>query len=257
MNEKANNIISSGLIGVCAYMCADIAHEVIGHAFVALIIGNTITLLTSVFFKSSPGSIIVDLGGPLSNLFFGLLIFVFLKYRPNKTFFPSFLLTMIMAYNLFWFSGTLIQSGFSKAGDWTFAVDQLNIEALNKPFLIISGIIFYCIVTKLVVNVFSNLRFRFPEISLKQSTHYAYIFGILASILAALFFASNWITASREGVLEMLASLPILFVNKKENPNEKQMTFATNLTFYFSVLALYILFCLTLGRGIYFKHFIT
>jgi hypothetical protein len=252
MNKKANTIISSGLIGVCAYMCADISHEVIGHAVVALIAGNTISLLTSAFFRSIPGSIIIDLGGPLSNMFFGLLILWILKYKPNKSFFVSFLVTTIMAYNLFWFSGTLVQSGFGKVGDWTFAVAQLNIEALAKPLLVISGIIAYYIAIKLVANGFSNLKFRFPEISLKQSVYYAYLFGILASILAGLFFAPNRISASKEGLLEMLASLPILFINKKENQNEKQITVTANLIFCVSVCVLYFLFCVTLGKGIYF-----
>lgn len=249
MNEKTNNIITSAMVGIIAYICADIIHEVLGHGSVALFQGNQISLLTSAFFKSTPGSILTDLGGPLSNLIFGFLLFTILKYRQNMLFLTSLLLATIMSYNFFWFSGTILQSGFSKAGDWTFTVALLNIGILSQPFLIIIGIIAYIVSIKLVANRFSNLRFS--KITLKQSTYYAYLFGTLAAIVAGLFFAPDRISSSKEGLLEMIASLPVLFMNKRENEKAKLITVKTNWIFYLTVCAAYILFCLSLGKGIY------
>ena len=156
-----------------------------------------------------------------------------------------------MAYNFFWFSGTILQSSYSKTGDWVYAVAQLKIGTFAKPLLIIIGIIAYLLSFKLVVNRFSNLKFRFSEITLRQSTCYAYFFGILGAMVAGLFFTSNEIAASREGLMEMVASLPILFISRRENKNKIQTTLKINWIFYFSVCVAYILFCLTLGKGIY------
>lgn len=249
MNEKQNEIITSGLIGISAYMCADISHEVIGHGGVAMISGNHIDLLTSVFFKSTPGGIITDLAGPLSNLFFGLLIFAILKLKSNKSFLFTLWLTTVMAYNFFWFSGTILQSGFSKTGDWIYTISQLNIGTTATFLLIISGIIAFLISFKFVANGFSDLKQGFSKISLKQSTIYAYLFAILAANAAGLFYVPDRISASKEGLLEMLASLPILFVGQKAS--ETQITVETDWIFYFSIFTSYILFCLTLGKGIY------
>ncbi|MCB0747130.1 MAG: hypothetical protein KDC90_06645 [Ignavibacteriae bacterium] len=250
MNEKANSIITSSLIGILAYVCTDIIHEVIGHSSAALIAGYDITLLSSVYFKSNPINFIIGLCGPLSNLFFGILLFVILKNKTFKSSLNKLFLTALLAYNLFWFSGTIIESSY-KTGDWTYAIAQLNIGALTKPLLIIVGIISYLLSIKLVANRFSDLKFKFSKITLRQSTYFAYFFGVLAAIVAGLFFAPDRIAASKEGLMEMVASLPILFINKKDSEDNKQLTDKTNWIFYFAVLVTYILFCLTLGKGIY------
>ena len=251
MNKKTNSIITSASIGITAYMFTDIIHEVIGHSSAALIAGYDITLLTSVYFKSNPINFIIGLCGPLSNLFFGILLFVILKSKTFKSSLTNLFLTTLFAYNLFWFSGTILESSYNKTGDWTYAVAQLNIGTLTKPLLIIVGIIAYLLSIKLVANRFSSLKFRFSKITLRQSTYYAYFFGILAAIVAGLFFAPDRIAASKEGLMEMVASLPILFMNRKENENNKQVSDNTNWIIYFAVFITYILFCLILGKGIY------
>jgi len=252
MGEKTNSIIISASIGIVAYMFTDIIHEVIGHSSAALIAGYDITLLTSVYFRSNPTNFIIGLCGPISNLIFGLLLFTFLKYKAIKSPLTKLLLTTIMAYNLFWFSGTIIQSSFSKIGDWTFAIARLNIGTFEKPLLIVFGIIAYLLSIKLVANRLYDLKFNFSGITLKQSTFYAYFLGALAAIVAGLFYAPDRIIASKEGLLEMIASLPILFIVKRINGEAEQtITAETYWIFYVSVCVAYILFCLTLGKGIY------
>lgn len=251
MNEKTNSIIISASIGITAYMFTNIIHEVIGHSSAALIAGYDITLLTSVYFKSSPIDFIIGLCGPIANLFFGILLFVILKNKTIKSSLTKLFLTILLAYNLFWFSGTIIESSYDKTGDWTYAAAQLNIGTLTKPLLIIVGIIAYLLSIKLVANRFSDLKFRFSKITLRQSTYYAYFFGVLAAIVAGLFFAPDRIAASKEGLMEMVASIPILLINRKESENNEQLTDKTNWILYFVVFVTYILFCLTLGKGIY------
>ena len=143
MNEKTNSIIISSLIGITAYMFTDIIHEVIGHSSATLIAGYDITLLTSVYFKSNPINFMIGLCGPIANLFFGILLFAILKYKSIKSSLTKLFLTTLLAYNLFWFSGTIIESSYDKTRDWTYTVAQLNIGAVTKPLLIIVGIIAY------------------------------------------------------------------------------------------------------------------
>ncbi|MEZ4792178.1 MAG: hypothetical protein R2783_01485 [Gelidibacter sp.] len=251
MNEKANNIITSSLIGITAYMCTDILHEVIGHGSAALIAGYDIMLLTSVYFKSNPINFIIGLCGPISNLFFGLLLFVILGLKTLNSSLFKLLLTTIMAYNLFWFSGTLVQSGFDQIGDWTYAIEHLHIGTFARPLLIVVGITAYLVSIKLVANRLYNLNFSFAKISLKQSILYAYFFGVLAAMVAGLFYGPDRIAALKEGLLEMIASFPILFIVTRTNGGKKQaITVKTNWVFYFSVCVAYILFCFTLGKGI-------
>lgn len=126
MEEKIKSIVTVSFIGIIAYMCTDVIHEVIGHSGTCLILGNKIDLLTSAFFKSSPGSFITDLGGPVSNLLFGVLTYFILKSVVNKSLLSSFFLLNLMSYNFFWFSGTILQSSFSKTGDWTYFMTVLK-----------------------------------------------------------------------------------------------------------------------------------
>ncbi|WP_339918478.1 hypothetical protein [Yeosuana marina] len=251
MNEKINSIIISASIGIVAYMFTDIIHEVIGHSSAALIAGYDITLLTSVYFRSNPVNFIIGLCGPLANLFLGILLFIILKNKTFKSSLTKLFLTTLLAYNLFWFSGTILESSYNKTGDWTYAAAQLNIGTLTKPLLIIAGIIAYLFSIKLVANRFSDLKFRFSKITLRQSAYYAYFFGILSAIVAGLFFAPNRIAASKEGLMEMVASIPILLINRKESENNEQLTDKTNWILFLVVFVTYILFCLILGKGIY------
>jgi len=252
MDEKINSIITSGFIGIAAYMVTDVVHEVIGHSSAALLAGYDITLLTSVYFKSNPINFIIGLCGPISNLFFGILLFTILRYATLKSAQTKLLLTTLMAYNLFWFSGTIVQSGFVENGDWTYAVTLLNMRTLDKSLLLLAGIVSYFFSIKIVASRISILNFNLSEITLKQSIYYAYFFGILAAMGAGLFYAPDSMAASREGLLEMMASLPILFLVRRINQEtEHVIKVDGNLIFYLSVCVAYILFCFMLGKGIY------
>ena len=251
MNEKFTSIIVSAFIGVLAYICTDVLHEVVGHGSAALVSGSTITLLTSVYFRSVPASFIIGLSGPFSNLLWGLLLFVVLAYRPPKSLLIVLSLTTVMAYNLFWFSGTILQSAFAKIGDWTYAMAQLNPGVWGKPLLFILGVSVYWASIKMVANRFSDIPSRFTKITLRQSVTYAFLFGALSAAIAGLFYAPDRWTASKEGLLEMVASLPILFLNRDQNEWVTDKPMKAGWIFYLVVSIAYLLFCFFLGRGIY------
>jgi len=250
MHLKIKNIITFCLIGIAAYMATDIIHEVIGHSGTCLIIGQKIKLLTSVYFKSKPGSVLTDLGGPGSNLLFGYLIFYILKKNKNIPITLRLLLTLTMIYNFYWFSGTILQSSFSKIGDFTYAVKQLNIGMFGKFILITGALASYYFTIRLNKTHFNKISLLLPEFPLKQFVYYSYIAAAVSATIAGLFFPFERIMAAHEGLLEMIASLPIVFIGSKDKLKIDVYNIKSNLiTFNLIVIILYILFCFTLGRG--------
>ena len=251
MKEKTNSIVASAVTGMIAYMLTDTIHEVIGHGGTCLLIGQHINLLTSAFFRSSPGSFITDLSGPFANLLAGLIIYNILQNRLNGSLLSSYFLLTLMAYNLFWFSGTILQSAFSSHGDWTYTLTKLHVGTMKIPILLIAGILAYILSIKLVRNQLTRLNLHFPEIWLRKSIQYSLLFAALAAIVAALFYNPDRITAAKEGLLEMVASLPILFTRRRNVAETKEVPMKTNWIFYSFVGLVFIGFCFTLGKGIY------
>lgn len=233
-------------------MCVDILHEVVGHGGTCLLLGQNITLLTSVYFRSTPGSFITDLGGPLSNLFFGFMMFFILKQKNDLSILFTFFLMTVMFYNFFWFSGTVLQSSFSKNGDWTYALSKLNIGIYTKPVLVIAGIAAYYFAIKIIRTVLIKFTNQFPDFPLRQGVHYSYFAAALAAIIAGLFFAPERVAAAGEGLLEMIGSLPILFILPPNAQKNLSYIFRTNFTLLVIVFISFIVFCLILGKGIMF-----
>lgn len=247
MTEKNHTLFTLAITGTLSYMIADIVHEVIGHGGTCLLIGNKINLLSSVYFKSSPGNYIVDIGGPIANLIFGGLALFLLK----KTTLPKLLLFQVAAYNLFWFSGTLLDSAVNKTGDWTFAMKEISSGTFDKFILITSGLLFYALFIR-ILNFHLAKTFNTNQHNSlsKQDIIYSFCFAALAAFTAGLFFKSDRLYTALECVLEMTASLPILFIRVNSKTKLTNDKYAANNVFNFSVCLLFIIFCMTLGKGI-------
>ena len=250
---ESKNKLTFALLGIAAYILADTFHEVIGHGGGCLIVGQHINLISSAFFRSSPGSYITDLSGPIVNLILGSLIFVYLNREKNLPFVYRFLLLLTMAYNLFWFSGTILQSGFSKRGDWTYFISQMNIGTFGKPLLVVAGIAAYYFSIRLVGKQFQLFNSKFSEFPLKKAVHYSYIAAVVAAMIAGLFFAPDRINAAKEGLLEMIGSLPILFIRIEQKEQTENFGPGNNIILNVTICLAFVLFCSTLGHGIFFK----
>jgi hypothetical protein len=247
MSDKNNKLLYLATVGILSYVVADIVHEVIGHGGICLVIGNKIELLTNVYFKSSPGNIIVDIGGPIANLIFGFLTL----YILTNTSFTKLFLFQVTAYNLFWFSGTILHSVISITGDWTFAVKEIIREPYAKILLMLSGILFYYIIIR-VLNFNVSIKNKEQQIQplTKENIFYSYIFASIAAFVVGLFFQSDRLHSAFEGLLEMAASLPILFLKFRANSIDENYKFKLNYYVGLTVLIVYLAFCLTLGKGI-------
>ncbi len=250
---ESKNKLTYALTGIAAYMLADIFHEVIGHGGGCLIVGQHINLISSAFFRSSPGSFITDLSGPVVNLIFGLLIFTFLNGNKNLPSAYRFLLLLTMAYNLFWFSGTILQSSFSKRGDWTYFITQMNIGSAGKPILIITGIAAYYFSIRLMSKQIQLFSSKFSDFPLKKAIYYSYFAAAVAAFIAGLFFAPDRINAAKEGLLEMIASIPMLLIKIEKQSETANFKSENNTAFNLIICVVFVLFCFTLGHGIFLK----
>src|SRR5690242_19456440 len=93
-------------VGALAATLAAICHETLGHGLGCLGAGGHVTLLTSIWFRCSKWSAIIDAGGPMGNLVAGSLALGLLGYcRASAT--VRLLLLLSAALNLFWFMGQL------------------------------------------------------------------------------------------------------------------------------------------------------
>ena len=156
-----------------------------------------------------------------------------------------------MSYNFFWFSGTIISSGFSKTGDWLEALRRLGINN-TIPFTLISGIAAYYGSIKLVNFHLIKIRSEFPGFPIKLSLFYSFFSGAAAAVIAGSFFQPDRIHASYEGLLEMINSIPLIYLGLRETVKSKQYNSHENPAFYVFVGLLFIIFCLTLGSGLSF-----
>ena len=250
MNNKIENIITFSLTGAAAYITTDIIHEVLGHSFITLILGHKITLLSSVYFRSNPGSLITDIAGPVCNLLSASLLLFILKRKNDLALLSRLLLFLIMSYNFFWFSGTLLQSGLSSSGDWTYTMQRYNLGIFGTILLITLSIIAFYLSIGFCREQIKEINFNFSIFPLRQFIRYSYIGATVSAAIAGLFFAPDRLLAAREGLYEMLASIPIIFIASKDKSiiNDYKIK-SRPAAFNVIVILLFILFCFTLGRG--------
>ena len=244
--EQKTGWISLAVSGAFAYMAADTIHEVLGHAGMSLALGSKIDLLTSVYFKCSPGLAVVDMAGPLANLLAGVL-FLMVIHKSRKI---SLLFFQLAVFNLFWFAGTVLQSAFSSKGDWTYASATLIGKPIATILLLIAGFSFYWILFRVL-----QTRLSLNEDAVlftKDDLFRSYGFACLAAVLAGSYYHAHRQDAALEGMLEMLASVPLLLFQFKKQLVKPVNPSQSLLAWNFCVIIMYVLFCLLLGRGMSF-----
>ena len=246
MNRDRYQLIIWAQIGVLAYLSSDVIHEVIGHGATCWWLGNQITLLTSVYFKSQPGNVLVDLGGPIANLLCCMAILAALRVVKERIL--ILFLVHLLLYNSFWFTGTILQSAISKTGDWTFAIRKLNLGQIEKYVLLVAGILLYVVVSRLL-RTYLHPLVRDRALT-RQDFLFPFLFAFVSAFMAGLFFASGRLQAATEGMLEMAASFPILFLRLNYTRTNTDCTL--NYKYSLVITILYIGFCLSLGRGLAF-----
>jgi hypothetical protein len=195
-------------IGVVSYIFADLCHEVFGHALVCLVTGGKILVLTSVFFRSEPGSRLVDAAGPTMNFLAGALLWIVLT-RSQKFSPPSRLfLVFAAAFNFFWGAGYFVYSGVANEGDWALVIRGLPPPMFWRAVLLVLGVVSYFLTMRLIVRALAEFAGRSDG---RRLVFIPYIAAGAAACLAALFDRRDLSGALAGAVRETFLTNVVLF----------------------------------------------
>jgi hypothetical protein len=118
-----------GAIATFALIIACVAHEVVGHGSMCIIVGGHITLLTSVYSHCSNGGWLTSAAGPLMSLAVGGLFWAILwSALPALSIHWRLFMVFAMAFNLFWGAGYFVKSAVTNDGDWAFVLRDLALQ---------------------------------------------------------------------------------------------------------------------------------
>lgn len=248
---------------IMAYMLSAISHEVIGHGGMCLALKGQVTVLSSVYFRSSPHSFQVDVAGPFVNLVAGVGIWFYLR-KPNPAHKGTLGLVLLftLVFSLAWFAGSLLFGGLTNTDDWAFAMPSPFWEATWRGALMVGGIVAYHFLLRPAFlatwrhTLLDEYRVFFSSF---QLLFIPYLGAGLSASLAASWFAGNSWSALVEGSLEVLgASLPWLVLTRRldqvhPRADGRLLPIGASPSFLVFVGAAYSLFSLLLGHGLFFQ----
>jgi hypothetical protein len=130
-------------ISVLAAMIADILHEAIGHAGLAMLLGAQAGVLSTVAWSSTFESRLVAAGGTLVNLASGAIFYLLLRRAKHASASMRYFLLLCMAFNLFDGTGYFFFSGVTNFGDWAQVIANSHPHWLWRTGLVVVGIAAY------------------------------------------------------------------------------------------------------------------
>jgi hypothetical protein len=141
---RANDdVLTVVAISLVAEMLADVLHEGLGHAAVALLMGAKSGVVSTVAWSSVFDSRLVAAGGTLANLAAGLVFWIALCRVTRGSVRLRFFLLTSLAFNLFAGTGYFFFSGVTNFGDWAAVIDGLSAHWLWRSLLVVVGIASY------------------------------------------------------------------------------------------------------------------
>jgi hypothetical protein len=231
---------------VLAFILACVAHEVVGHGGMCLIVGGHITLISSVYFRCMGGGVLTDAAGPIMNLIVGAGFWYLLRRWTAPPILWRLFLVLAMGFNLFWGAGCFLLSAVTNTGDWAFVLRQLELEPLWVWRVVIGvlGVFIYRWTMRLVVSYLPSSTPLFT----------AYLAAGILSCIATLFFFGPVAPALREAALEGFGvgvGLLLLALNRPEQKADAppSLVVTAGNAWLFAAILLAVIFIATLGRG--------
>jgi hypothetical protein len=130
-------------ISLLSGMLADVLHEGLGHAALALFTGTQSGLLTTVAWSSVFDSKLVAAGGTLANLAAGIVFWIALRSAKRASVQLRFFLLTSAAFNLLAGTGYFFFSGVTNFGDWAVVTADLSPHWLWRTLLVVVGMAAY------------------------------------------------------------------------------------------------------------------
>jgi hypothetical protein len=243
-------------ISILAGMLANVLHEGLGHAAIALLTGANSGVLSTVAWSSAQDSRLVAAGGTLANLAAGLIFWIALRSARTASVRSRFFLLISLAFNLFDGTGYFLFSGFSDFGDWAAVIAGLPAHGLWRVLLVVVGISSYFAVALLVgralvryVGVPRNDRRRLAKLTLLPYLT-SVILASAAGVLNPLGLQLLWQSAlpatagGHSGLLWLKFYIP-----RGTAPERPSDGISRSYTWIAAAAALTVLFIFVLGRG--------
>ena len=183
-----DDVLTVCAISALAAMLADVLHEGVGHALLALLTGAKSGVLSTVAWSSQFDSRLVAAGGTLVNLAAGLLLWLALRRSANASAATRFFLLISCAFNLFDGTGYFFFSGVTDFGDWAQVISGLQPHWLWRTVLVAIGIAaYYGAVLVLGTGFVRDLGIPANDSRLRRLTILPYVSAIVLIGVSGLF----------------------------------------------------------------------
>ncbi|HEX8812680.1 MAG TPA: hypothetical protein VF742_11885 [Terracidiphilus sp.] len=137
-------------ISMLSTIIADVLHEALGHAALALATGTQSGTLSTVAWSSVFDSRLVAAGGTLVNIAAGIVLWITLRAATNASAHWRYFLFTSLAFNLFAGTGYFFFSGVTDFGDWAAVIAGMNPHWLWRGLLVVVGIAAYYSAVRIV-----------------------------------------------------------------------------------------------------------
>lgn len=204
--SQKGDLLTVAAIGILAFICTDVAHEVVGHGTGLLAAGGRSGVLTTtrLIYASplpNPNWRVFDLGGPVGNLTWaGLCFFAQRLMRSTNPPLRLFLWSS-MCFSLFWEFGYLIQGAVTGHGDPMALIAGLMPGWVWRSLLFVTGIVLY----RAAMSVVSS-EFHFIQSVHTPQWHSRTLPLIITLCAASLFIACAGPLFDPRGRIEILKS---------------------------------------------------
>jgi hypothetical protein len=141
--QAKDDVLTVCAISLLAGMLANVLHEGLGHAAVALLTGTKSGVLTTVAWSSNFDSRLVAAGGTLANLAAAMVFWIALRRAAGASVRLRFFLLLSLAFNLFAGTGYFFFSGVTNFGDWAVVIAGLPAHGLWRALLVVAGLASY------------------------------------------------------------------------------------------------------------------
>jgi hypothetical protein len=145
---REDDLVTVAALGILAFICTDVAHEVVGHAVGLLMAGGRSGILTTTRLiyepqLANPNWRIFDIGGPAGNLIWAAVCF--LTQRSIRLIAPRLRLFLwtSMSFSIFWEFGYLIKCGVIGHGDWMALIEGLAPIWAWRATMFVIGVALY------------------------------------------------------------------------------------------------------------------
>src|SRR6202045_4603082 len=243
--SRSHDTLTLIAIGAVSYIFAGLCHEGFGHALVCRITGGKGLVLTSVFFRSDPGSRLVDAAGPCSMLLAGALVSIALARAGRFSPLTRLFLVFAMAFNFFWGAGYFLYSGIADEGDWALVIRGLPAPMFWRAALVVLGIVGYSITTRLVARTVAG----FAGCSdVRRLILIPYAAAGVAACLAALFYRGDP-SGALAGANVVLLTIPRFVARRSPATARSHSYVGRSFSWLIASAIIFLLFVALMGRG--------